>query len=371
MKVLYLVNIPSPYRVDFFNELGKLCDLTVLFENKGSIERKNSWLKKDFKNFKAVYLKNMKIKKNLWFSYEIIKYLKDESYDVIVIGGYSTLTGMIAINYLNVKRIPFVLNSDGGLIKNDNVLKLSLKKYFISSASYWLSTGKNTTKYLEEYGANNEKIFAYPFSSIKDEEVLKEKISNKDKYNLKNKLGINEEKVILSIGRFIPIKGFETLIKACNNLPDEWGVYIIGGNSTIEYEKLMEEMNLKNIYFLDFLPKESLKEYYLISDLFVLPTKGDIWGLVINEAMSYGLPVITTNMCVAGLELINEEENGFIIPVDNSLVLNDRIKYCLTNEDFMEKASRNNIMKIKSYTVEAMAIKHLEIFKSIVEKSLK
>ena len=43
MKILFLTNIPSPYRVDFFNELGKLCDLTVLFEKQIAQDREKQW----------------------------------------------------------------------------------------------------------------------------------------------------------------------------------------------------------------------------------------------------------------------------------------------------------------------------------------
>ena len=56
MKILVLTNIPSPYRVDFFNEWGKYCDLTVAFEKEASDERDNSWKKYQFTHFKGVLL---------------------------------------------------------------------------------------------------------------------------------------------------------------------------------------------------------------------------------------------------------------------------------------------------------------------------
>lgn len=127
-------------------------------------------------------------------------------------------------------------------------------------------------------------------------------------------------------------------------------------------------MDLTNVHFINFKSKDELIKYYKASDLFVLPTRGDVWGLVINEAMAHGLPVITTDQCVAGIELIKNDENGFIIPVNDSGMLKRRIVEILENEQNAEKMSRENLKKIKGYTIEKMAVKHINIFKSIVNK---
>lgn len=63
----------------------------------------------------------------------------------------------------------------------------------------------------------------------------------------------------------------------------------------------------------------------MAADIFVHPTREDIWGLVVNEAMAKGLPVITTDRCVAGLELIKNESVGRIVPVENI----DLDKFCI------------------------------------------
>ena len=55
------------------------------------------------------------------------------------------------------------------------------------------------------------------------------------------------------------------------------------------------------------------------------PTREDIWGLVINEALAAGLPVITTNRCGAGLELIKNNENGFLVNVEDIDELYEKI----------------------------------------------
>lgn len=73
MKILWLTNIPSPYRVKFFNELGTKCDLTVVFEKRSSSERDESWKKFKTDNFKTIfYLKEYRSGRSyLLFSYKI------------------------------------------------------------------------------------------------------------------------------------------------------------------------------------------------------------------------------------------------------------------------------------------------------------
>lgn len=67
LKVLFLTNVPSPYRVDFFNALGELCELTVLFETKTAKSRNEAWIADYIENFKAIYLKGIKIGESLYF----------------------------------------------------------------------------------------------------------------------------------------------------------------------------------------------------------------------------------------------------------------------------------------------------------------
>lgn len=367
MKVLFLVNIPSPYRISFFNELGKICNLTVLFERRTSDERELEWFNNKIINFKAVFLDGLKINKDKALSFSVIKFFKKNIYDFIIIGGYATPTGMLAINYLKFRKIPFGLNADGGLIDNNEFIgKKMMKKYYISSADFWLSSSKITTDYFQYYGANISQIYLYPFTTIFERNLIKKPIDSKIKWELRNKLNITEEKVILSVGRFVYSKGFDVLLEACTKIPKEYGVYIVGGKPTKEYDEFVRKFNLNNVHFIGFKSKEELKEYYMSSDLFVLPTRKDVWGLVINEAMCYGLPVITTDKCVAGLELVKDYENGFIIPVNDSKNLAEKIRKVMKDNELSAKMSKNNLIKIKKYTIENMAKETMGILESIL-----
>ena len=96
-----------------------------------------------------------------------------------------------------------------------------------------------------------------------------------------------------------------------------------------------------------------------------MPTREDIWGLVINEAMAYGLPIITTDNCLAGLELIKNEENGYIIPVNNTELLAQYANLLIDNKSLRDKIAANNRKKIQIYTLENMAKTHIDFLHNL------
>ena len=117
------------------------------------------------------------------------------------------------------------------------------------------------------------------------------------------------------------------------------------------------------MHFVDFQGKNSLKKYYQSADVFILPTREDIWGLVINEAMANGLPIITTDRCIAGLELVSPNENGYIVPVNNINSLREAIYAIFQDETTLGEMSNVSLRKIGGYTIEKMVAAHLEKLK--------
>ena len=111
---------------------------------------------------------------------------------------------------------------------------------------------------------------------------------------------------------------------------------------------------------------KNILNWYRLADLFVFPTREDIWGLVINEAMSQGLPVITTDKCLAGLELIKQEENGYIVECENKKELLERTKqYFNLTQNKKEKIQIEILNIIQNYSIENMCHQHFDIFNLI------
>ena len=278
---------------------------------------------------------------------------------------------MIASMYMKVHKISYVLNADGGFINYDEgkVIKF-IKTFFISSAKYWLSSGKETNKYLIYYGAKKNRIYDYPFTSLKAIDILNEPVLKTEKEKLKREFGVPYNKVMLSIGQFIPRKGFDWMIESYRDLNRDIGIYIIGGKPTKEYLNLKRKYKMDNLHFIDFQDKEVIKKWYQLADIFVLPTREDIWGLVVNEAMAQGLPVITTDKCIAGLELIDNGENGYIVKCEiEKELFNITNKIINVNEIQYEKLSISAIQSIKNSTIENMVEKHLFIINDIIDQN--
>lgn len=359
MKVLWLTNLPSPYRVGFFNEMGKLCDLTVLFERKSSDERDESWDNYEFTNFNHVFLKGVKVGVSTALCPEVVKYL-DKRFDRIIIHNFSTPTGILAINYLKLRRIGYFVESDGGLIKSESKVKKEFKKRLLNGAIKYFSTAKINDDYFVNYGIPEERIVRYPFTSIYDCDVLSAVPSHEEKKSIRSRLGMTEKVVVLAVGRIIPLKGYDVLIEASKSLSKDIGIYIVGGSAPQEYVNEIEQNNLFNIHFVDFQIKESLSLYYLAADLFVHPTRSDVWGLVINEAMAKGLPVVTTDKCVAGIEMVKDGINGYVVPVDDKEELAKAIRDTLFD---IQQMSDGSLKTIKDYTIENMANIHFELLK--------
>lgn len=366
-KILYITTIPSPYRVAYFNELGKKCDLTVLFEKAGSDERDALWRQYKFKNFKGIILPGRKLSVNTAFCPTILKYLKT-TWDEIVCCDVSTLTGMLAIQYMKLKKVKYWIEGDGAFAKNGKGFKEQVKKHFISGAYGYFSTSKSHDDYYVTYGADKNKIRHYMFSSVLDSKIInlgsggvEQQIKRREdlRCQARRELGMDENAVIvLTIGQFIHRKGFDVLLNAVKMLDEKTKIYFVGGIPTGEYKNICKEKQLRNIYFEGFKNSDILAKYYTAADIFVLPTREDVWGLVINEAMAYALPVITTTKCIAGLEMVKDDYNGYLVEPDNILELADRINKMASSKELRNKCTINARNVGKQYTIETMTKTH-------------
>ncbi len=364
-KILIITNIPAPYKIEFFNQLAVKSDLTVIFERSEASNRDKEWVKDNKYKFNHKNLKGINYGGELTLSFEVLKYIEKDKYDIVIMAGYSSITAIIAIIKLRLKKIPFILAVDGAIYEQKNIIKESIKKALISTAEWYISTGKETDKYLMRFGATPAKIYRAPLSSVKEKEILENKQDKETKQIYKKKMGVKTELMILSVGQFIHRKGYDILLHAVTRLDMKITLCLIGGEPTDEYLQITRNNKFQEIHFCKFSNKEKLSNYYRAADIFVLPTREDIWGLVINEAMAHGLPIVATNKCNSMLEMMRSSDIGYIVDTEDVDQLIIAIKKLLGNVEDASVKSSNALRLIKKNTVEEMVLAYTKIFKDI------
>lgn len=364
MKILYITNIPSPYKVDFFNELGKYVDLTVLFELESSTERDDEWKKYRFETFQGIIMKGKRMNVDTAFCPGVTRYLKKGVYDFIVLSVLASPTVIMAATILRCRKIPYFYEGDGGFVGKTTGLKALVKRFVLGGACKWLSPAKEFDTYCLTYGAKSEGICRYSFTSVKAEDMKRVLPTTAEKRRLRQEFGIAEECAIVSVGQFIHRKGMDLLLECSRYLPEDVGVYIVGGKASEEYLALQEKYGLKNVHFLEFMPKKRVVEFFGAMDIFALFTREDIWGLVVNEAMAAGLPVVGTTRCNAALELIEHGKNGFLVETENVEQMKNALLELVRSKELREEMGGRALQTVANYTIENMALEHKQIFET-------
>mgnify|MGYP004551632477 CR=1 FL=1 len=371
INILWINNIPSPYRVEFWNLLSEYCNLTVIYENAFDTNRDDSWKKERTVKYKEIYLNaNIRIRGSDSFAPSIIKYLFLYKYDYVVIGSHGSPTQRLAIVFMRLIGKKFIFNLDGEnfvRIKNDSWIKKLLKKHLIfRGAVAYLTTGDMSKKCLQSYGINENLIKIYPFSSIHNEDVVKNITEEEIRNIYKKRIGVNKKYLVLAVGSVVHNKGFDLLVKYQQFFTNDVCVCIVGGNINSECAKLLQEYDSKTEFkFIPFKTKDKLKEYFLAADVFTLPTRMDSWGLVINEACAYGLPIVTTNCCNAGLEMVKNDVNGYIVNINTPENIVKKINVILKDDRLNREMRKNSLLMAKKYTIETMTSVNADILEHI------
>ena len=121
-------------------------------------------------------------------------------------------------------------------------------------------------------------------------------------------------------------------LKSSNLLAQDWGLILVGdGPQRQELTALCAELDANDVYFAGGKSWREVPEFYALADVFVLPSKSEPWGLVVNEAMVCGLPVLVSNHCGSAYDLVQEGRNGFTFDPFNEQELLEKLSYFVTN----------------------------------------
>jgi glycosyltransferase involved in cell wall biosynthesis len=324
-RLVILTEIISPYRIPLFNDLAQHADvdLHVIFLAETDPELRQWEIYKNEIHFSYQILASWRKrlgKHNLLLNAGVRRALAEAKSDVILCGGYNYLASWQTLAWARFRKIPFFLWSESNHQdqRGNGALVELLKAEFLRRCSGFVVPGRAAGEYLRSLKIEEGLIFTAPNAVDNDLFSNAASAARQRAAELRAQLGL-PERYFLFAGRLVREKGvFELLASYAKleaSLRREMGLVFVGdGACRQQLQEAASSVSPGTIEFAGFAQRDQLAVYYALAEMLVLPTYTDTWGLVVNEAMACGLAVILSRAAGCGVDLVQENWNGLLVP---------------------------------------------------------
>jgi glycosyltransferase involved in cell wall biosynthesis len=371
-KTVILTEIIAPYRIPVFNVLAQRTglDLHVIFLAETDETLRQWRVYKDEIRFSYQVLPSWRwragkssflLNRGLWSALNKVKP------EVLICGGYAYAASWEALLWARRHGVEFVLWSESN--RHDARRRRAavewLKTYFLRHCDRFVVPGKASFEYLRSLGAAASSIVTAPnavdnrWFAAQAESVRSHAAAFREKMRLKLKLKL-PLRFILFVGRLVREKGVFDLLAAYAKLESgvrsEVGLVFAGDG--VAKEELMQQAKLISasaICFPGFAQREDLAGLYALAEALVLPTHSDPWGLVVNEAMACGLPIIASSVAGCSADLVEDGWNGYVVPPRDLEKLRVAMETVVRQPELRRQMSARSLKRIQNYSPEACA----------------
>ncbi len=365
-RVVLLNEIISPYRIPVFNALAahEGIDLHVIFLAETDKALRGWRIYKDEIQFSYQVLPSWRLRAGrttLLLNWGLGSALNKAKPDVVLCGGYNYPASWEALWWARRRHVRFVLWSESN--REDQrpgwVSVEAMKRYFLRRCDASVVPGKSGAAYLRDLEASAERIFHAPnavdnayFAAAADDARAHVPAH-------RQRLGL-PSRFIRYVGRFVPEKGVFDILEAYarldQGLRENVGLVFAGdGISRGELVERAQQISPGFICFPGFVQREDLAVLYSLAEALVLPTHSDPWGLVVNEAMVCGLPIVVTSVAGCAQDLVEDGWNGYVVPPRDPERLASALRSLLEQPETMEQMSQHSRERIRHYSPEACA----------------
>ena len=334
IKIAVLTNIIAPYRICAYRELGKHFDTAVFIS--GSERNRRNWEKVQEK------LGDIRLKRVWGFSLAIPRRGKEGLFDywyLHINPGYLTelvrfspdavisnemgFRSLMALMYAKMFRKPLWVWWGGTLHTERSIgpVKALWRRVFVRFVPRWISYGKTSTEYLLHLGIPREKILE--IQNCVDETLFSKPTPPAFTFS--------PRPVLLYVGQLIERKGVDLLLESAARVQNKGHTFtlvLVGdGPEKERLERKALGLGLRHVHFLPSRRPEEMPAVYKSADALVFPTLEDVWGLVVNEALWSGIPVISSIYAGCTPEIV-PPENRFdpLNPEDFDAALERAVK---------------------------------------------
>lgn len=339
-KLAVLTNELPPYRRPIFERLGRYDDLAVTVYLSTRLEPHRMWdPTTDLPNVEVKTVRNISVRfrqrkrtRLIHFPIGTLPALLRQRPDAVISGEFGFRT-LLAWLYCAVFRKPLIIWSGETALDAATITALQRLPHRLLSrrALGFLAYGQAARQYLHSLKVADEKISI--LAQAVDNEHWMEAARNADKDAVRRVHNITG-RMALYVGDLIYRKGVHHLVEAWAALPQplqqQNTLLLVGdGDERAKLEAQVTTLGAQNVVFAGAIPHNELAPYYAAADFLVLPTRLDVWGLVVNEAMAAGLPVLCSKYAGCAGELIIPGQTGEVFDPADEAAFRERLEYWL------------------------------------------
>lgn len=248
-----------------------------------------------------------------------------------------------------------------------------LKSYLLRGCDGALVAGSPHDKYLQSLGMPAERIRVV--GGCVDNDYFREETDRaRENPEERRNLGLPEN-FFLYVGRFVSMKNLHVLLRAFQKYRDRngpWSLVLVGtGEEEPHLRQVAEAQDTRAVYFAGLKQLSELVKYYAFARCFVLPSISEPWGLVVNEAMASGLPVLVSNRCGCALDLVEEGANGFLFdPEDTDEIASVMARISSGRLDLVKigERSRERIAAFNPSEFARGTVQHINLLRGTLDK---
>jgi glycosyltransferase involved in cell wall biosynthesis len=275
--------------------------------------------------------------------------------------GHPVLFGALVLSAS--RGIPVIVETDTplphALSAWKRLAKAVLYRLLFRLPSMFLPAGSRQAAYLRHYRVQEHRIRTAQMTvDVRNMLSYSASLQPEVKVNVLRRYGIPEHRVrLLYVGRLQAEKGLHDLVRAFEKLRDHSHdvSLLIAGDGDLRTWVEQRASRKQNIYYLGRLAGENLWDTFSVSDIFVLPSHFENWGLVVNEAMACGLPVIVTDRVGCSDDLVRSGVTGLIVPAQSPESLFSAMKMLAFDDALRSRMGGEARRLIQAWTLENCA----------------
>jgi glycosyltransferase involved in cell wall biosynthesis len=339
---------PIQYQAPLFRALAERVDLTVYFAHRATgkdqaeagFDVSFDWDTDLTSGFRHTFLENVARRPGITRfggcdTPSIGGVLAADKVDVLAVYGWHFKSYLQAAKAACLLDIPVMVRTDSDLETPRTLVKRAIKAMayplFFRRYSMFLPSGTRAANYLRHYRVPESRIHIVPYCIDVKAFGSAANRSRPSRDRLRAEFGAADgEQLVLFVGKLIPRKGLPILIDALARLSDSGcaiRLVLVGSGPLAGELADMAHRRCVPATFVGFLNQSRMPEVYAASDVLVLPSYIDTWGLVVNEAFACGLPAIVSDRVGCAPDMIVDEVTGTVVPAGNAERLAAAVAY--------------------------------------------